>query len=140
MSERLGYVLKRAQHALRTSIDDQLNPLGLTTAQYNLLSAVAVEPGISNAALARMAFVTAQSMQGIVANMEKQGLLRRVPHPTHGRIRQSELTRKGTDLLARANKVLIGIEEKMTEGLSQEEVEALRRALLRCAENMQITS
>lgn len=140
MSERLGYVLKRAQHALRTSIDDQLNPLGLTTAQYNLLSAVAVEPGLSNAALARMAFVTAQSMQGIVANMEKRGLLRRVPHPTHGRIRQSELTRKGMDLLARANKVLIGIEEKMTEGLSQEEVETLRRALLRCAENMQIPS
>jgi DNA-binding MarR family transcriptional regulator len=140
MSERLGYVLKRAQHALRTSIDDQLNHLGLTTAQYNLLSAVAGEPGISNAALARMAFVTAQSMQGIVANMEKQGFLRRVPHPTHGRIRQSELTRKGTDVLARAHKVLIGIEEKMTEGLSQEEVEALRCALLRCAENMQNAS
>jgi DNA-binding MarR family transcriptional regulator len=137
MSERLGYVLKRAQHALRTSIDHQLNHLGLTTAQYNLLSAVAGEPGISNAALARMAFVTAQSMQGIVANTEKQGLLRRVPHPTHGRIRQSELTRKGTDVLARAHKVLIGIEEKMTAGLSQEEVESLRCALLRCAENMQ---
>ena len=140
MSERLGYVLKRAQHALRTSMDDQLNHLGLTTAQYNLLSAVAREPGISNAALARMAFVTAQSMQGIVANMEKQGLLRRVPHPTHGRIRQSELTRKGTDVLARAHKVLIGIEEKMTAGLSQEEVEALRCALLRCAENLQNAS
>ena len=137
MSERLGYLLKRAQHALRTSIDEQLNPLGLTTAQYNLLSAVAVEPGVSNAALARMAFVTAQSMQGIVANMERQGLLRRVPHPTHGRIMQSELTRRGTALLARANKVLVGIEEKMTRGLTQGEVEALRCALLRCAENMQ---
>jgi hypothetical protein len=45
MSERLGYVLKRAQHALRTSMDDQLKHLGLTTAQYNLLSAVAVEAG-----------------------------------------------------------------------------------------------
>jgi DNA-binding MarR family transcriptional regulator len=138
MSERLGYVLKRAQHGLRTSIDDQLSPLGLTTAQYNLLSAVAVEPGISNAALARMAFVTAQSMQGIVANMERQGLVRRAPHPTHGRIRQSKLTRKGADLLAKAHKVLIGIEEKMTAGLSEEEVEALRLALLRCAENMQV--
>ena len=140
MSERLGYVLKRAQHALRTSIDDQLNHLALTTAQYNLLSAVAGEPGISNAALARMAFVTAQSMQGIVANLEKRGLLRRIPHPTHGRIRQSELTRKGTDILARAHKVLIGIEEKMTAGLRQEEVDALRCALLRCAENMQNAS
>ena len=140
MSGRLGYVLKRAQHGLRTSMDDQLNHLGLTTAQYNLLSAVAGEPGISNAALARMAFVTAQSMQGIVANMEKQGLLRRVPHPTHGRIRQSKLTRKGTDALERAHKMLIGIEEKMTAGLSRKEVEALRCALLCCAENMQDAS
>ncbi len=137
MSERLGYVLKRAQHALRASMDVQLSPLGLTTAQYNLLSAVALEPGISNAALARMAFVTAQSMQGIVANMEKQGLLRRVPHPAHGRIRQSELTREGAELLSKAHKLLIGIEEKLTEGLSQDEIEALRCALLRCAENMQ---
>ncbi len=139
MSERLGYLLKRAQHALRTSIDDQLSPLGLTTAQYNLLSAVAFEPGISNAALARMAFVTAQSMQGVIANMEKQGLLRRVPHPTHGRIRRSELTRRGAEILAKAHKVLIGIEERMTEGFDQAEIEALRCALLRCAENMQVT-
>ena len=137
MSDRLGYILKRAQHALRTSIDDRLNTLGLTTAQYNLLSAVAVEPGISNASLARMAFVTAQSMQGIVANLEKQGLLRRVPHPTHGRIRQSELTSKGAEILARAHKELVGIEARMTAGLADEEVEALRCALLRCAENMQ---
>ena len=137
MSERLGYALKRAQHALRTSIDNQLQPLGLTTAQYNLLSAVAVEPGISNASLARMAFVTAQSMQGIVANMEQQGFIRRVPHPTHGRIRQSELTAKGTHRLERANMVLFGIEERMTNRLSQQEVEALRCALLRCAENME---
>ncbi|WP_419805969.1 MarR family winged helix-turn-helix transcriptional regulator [Terriglobus sp.] len=139
MSERLGYLLKRAQHALRTSIDDQLSPLGLTTAQYNLLSAVAFEPGISNAALARMAFVTAQSMQGVIANMEKQGLLRRVPHPTHGRIRRNELTRRGAEILAKAHKVLIGIEERMTEGFDQTEIEALRCALLRCAENMQVT-
>lgn len=139
MAERLGYALKRAQHALRTSIDDQLQPLGLTTAQYNLLSAVAAEPGISNASLSRMAFVTAQSMQGIVANMELQGFLRRVPHPTHGRVRQSELTPAGTDVLVRANKLLLGIEEKLTQGLSQVEVEALRCALLRCAENMQTT-
>lgn len=136
MSERLGYALKRAQHALRMSIDNQLQPLGLTTAQYNLLSAVAAEPGISNASLARWAFVTAQSMQGIVANMELQGLLRRVPHPTHGRIRQSELTRAGRDVLAKANKILLGVEERMTEGLSEAEVEVLRCALLRCAENM----
>jgi DNA-binding MarR family transcriptional regulator len=135
-AHRLGYVLKRAQHALRMSMDELLEPIGLTVPQYNVLSAVQLQPGISNAALARGAFVTAQSMQGIVANLERLGLLRRRPHPTHGRIQQSELTVKGDAVLAKAHKLLIGVEEAMTSGFKKEEIEALRSLLHRCAENM----
>ena len=54
-------------------MDDRLSHLGVTTAQFNVLSAVQQQPGISNASLARGAFVTAQSMLGIVANLEKRG-------------------------------------------------------------------
>jgi DNA-binding MarR family transcriptional regulator len=135
-AHRLGYLLKRAQHALRMSMDELLEPIGLTVPQYNVLSAVQLQPGISNAALARGAFVTAQSMQGIVANLERIGLLRRKPHPTHGRIRQSELTEKGDVVLAKAHKLLIGVEKAMTSGFKKEEIEALRSLLHRCAENM----
>ncbi len=135
-AHRLGYMLKRAQHALRMSMDELLEPIGLTVPQYNVLSAVELQPGISNAALARGAFVTAQSMQGIVANLERLGLLCRKPHPTHGRIRQSELTEKGDVMLAKAHKLLIGVEEAMTSGFKKEEVEALGSLLHRCAENM----
>jgi DNA-binding MarR family transcriptional regulator len=135
-ARRLGYMLKRAQHALRMSMDELLEPTGLTVPQYNVLSAVQLQPGISNAALARGAFVTAQSMQGIVANLERIGLLRRKPHPTHGRIRQSELTEKGDVVLEKAHKLLIGVEEAMTSGFKKEEIEALRSLLHRCAKNM----
>jgi hypothetical protein len=34
VAKRFGYVLKRAQHALRISLDNALRPLGLTTPQY----------------------------------------------------------------------------------------------------------
>ena len=136
-AQRLGYVLKRAQHALRTNMDEQLSPLGLTAPQYNVLSAVQLQPGISNASLARSAFVTAQSMQGIVANLEKVGLLRRNPHPTHGRIRRSELTKKGDEVLEKAQGVLSGLEETMTAGFKREEISLLHSMLRRCAENMQ---
>ena len=117
-------------------MDELLEPTGLTVPQYNVLSAVQLQPGISNAALARGAFVTAQSMQGIVANLERLGLLRRKPHPTHGRIRQSELTKTGDVVLAKAHKLLIGVEETMTSGFHKEEIEALRSLLHRCAENI----
>ena len=139
MAHRLGYILKRAQHALRTMMDDALGPLGLTAPQYNVLSAVQLQPGISNASLARAAFVTAQSMQGIVANLERVGFLRRKPHPTHGRIRPSELTENGVEVLTKAHEVLIGVEQTMTRGFKREEVEMLQFLLRRYAENMQST-
>lgn len=136
MSGQLGYLLKRAQHTLRTTMDANLSPLGLTAPQFNVLSAVDTEPGISNAELARGAFVTAQSMQGIVANLEKVGLIRRDPHPTHGRIQRSELTEKGRRTLAKAHRLLVDVEGKMIFGLRDEEVNALRALLRRCADNL----
>lgn len=136
MALRLGYILKRAQHALRTGMDEQLSPFGLTAPQYNVLSAVQLVPGISNASLARAAFVTAQSMQGIVANLEKVGFLSRDSHPTHGRIRRSKLTRKGVEALSLAHQAVNGVEARMTAGLSGQELEALRSMLERCVENM----
>ena len=58
LAHRLDYTLKRAQHALRISMDEQLGPLGLTAPQYNAFSVVQLQPGISNAALAHTAFVS----------------------------------------------------------------------------------
>jgi DNA-binding MarR family transcriptional regulator len=136
MADRLGYVLKQAQHALRTSMDEKLSHLGVTTAQFNVLSAVQRQPGISNACLARGAFVTAQSMLGIVANLEKMRLLHRTPHQTHGRIMQSELTEKGTDVLASARQAIDDVEKCMTVGFTAEEIRTLRSMLQRCAQNM----
>ena len=136
MADRLGYVLKRAQHALRTSMDDRLSHLGVTTAQFNVLSAVQQRPGISNASLARGSFVTAQSMLGIVANLEKMGLLHRTPHRTHGRIMQSELTQRGTEVLASAREAIDDVEKNMTVGFTADEIGTLRSMLQRCTQNM----
>lgn len=134
--ERLGYLLKRTQHALRAKMDQLLEPLGLTAPQYNVLSAVQRSPGISNAALARGAFVTAQSMLGIVANLEHLGLITREAHPTHGRIRSSELTEKGTAASRKAHRLLSGVDETMTFGFSDKERNLLRSLLEKCAKNL----
>ena len=134
--KRLGYVLKRAQHALRIRMDEILLPLALTTPQYSVLSAVELVPGISNAALARAAFVTAQTMQGIVANLERMGLLQRTADPGHGRIRRGELTKHGHEVLARAHQWVAAVESRMLSGLSEKESAALATLLERCTENL----
>jgi DNA-binding MarR family transcriptional regulator len=133
---RLGYVLKRAQHALRTGMDNKLHPLGITTSQYNVLAAIERDPGISNADLARGGFITAQSMVGIVANLERMGLIQRHDHPQHGRVRRTELTSKGRSALQKAHKLLSGVEDAMTLGFSSREREELGKLLSRCTDNL----
>ena len=74
-------------------------------------------------------------MQGIIANLERIGLLHRVSHPTHGRILRTELTKVSSKTLAKAHIVLAGVEETMTSELNGEEIERVRLLLLRCVES-----
>jgi len=136
MARRLGYALKRAQHALRTQIDAVLRPLGLTAPQYAVLTAIELDPGISNAALARAAFVKPPTMQGIVGNLEREGLLRRVADPNHGRILKGVLTAKGQRTLLRAHTLVTEIEASMIAAMSPGEITHLTEFLLECANSL----
>jgi DNA-binding MarR family transcriptional regulator len=136
VAKRLGYALKRAQHALRTSMDEALRPLALTTPQYAVLCAVEVEPGLSNARLARAAFVTAQTMQGVLVNLERDGLLARRPDPTNGRVLRSELTRRGRLVLARAHFAVRVVEDRMVASFGEEASAQLAVSLSKCADDL----
>ena len=134
VAKRLGYALKRAQHALRVSMDNALRPLALTTPQYAVLSAVEAEPGLSNARLARAAFVTAQSMQGILANLERDGLLKRRPDPGHGRVLMNELTPNGLQMVTDAHRVVQVVEDRMIAVFGPEAADKVAVQLSRCAD------
>ncbi len=134
----IGYKLKLAQHALRMCMDDALRVLGLTTPQYAVLSQLELKPGISNAALARASFITAQTMHGIVSNLEKQGLLKRKQDASHGRILRTVLTKKGHDLVVRAHTVVAEAEDMMMSSMSQERKILLEKLLVECINNLNL--
>ena len=130
----VGYELKRVQHALRLSMDRALRVEGLTTPQYATLSVLAAEPGLSGADLARRSFVTPQTMNQIVANLEEAELVERRKHPVHGRVLQAYLTGAGRELVSRADEVADGITLRMLDGLDKGERLRLLEALRGCAE------
>ena len=140
VAKRLGYALKRAQHALRVSMDEALRPCHLTTPQYAVLSAVEAEDGLSNARLARAAFVTAQAMQGVLANLERDGFIRRPPDPHHGRVLRSELTARGRKVLARAHASVRVVEDRMVASFGRAEAARLAVALSKCADDLRSTA
>jgi len=133
MEDRLGYELKRAQRGLRLAMDQQLAGLGLTTPQYAALAVLEDAPGISSAELARRCFVTPQTMNALVAGLERRGLLGRQAHPVHGRILETTLTGEGAGLLRRADERVRAIEACMASSLSAKERRQLLELLRRCA-------
>lgn len=133
VTKRLSHALTQAQHALRLATDDALRPLNMTTSQYAALSAIDVEPGRSTARLARAASVTSQTMQGILANLERDGLLVRHPDPYHGRRLRIHLTIEGQRTLAHAHGAVSAVESAMVGLFGDDAAERLATALAKCA-------
>lgn len=138
VARRLGYALKRAQHALRLNMDGALRTVQLTMPQYAVLCAIEAEQGLSNARLARAAFVSAQTMQGILANLERDGLVRRPPDPSHGKILRNELTDRGRKLLTKAHLAVHIVEDRMVASLGEKAAERLAAALSKCADDLTV--
>ena len=130
----IGFALKQAQQALRTRLDSGLREIGLTTPQYAVLAFLKVEAGASNAALARRAFVTPQTMQAILVALERAGLIARTPHPEHGRVQMTELTARGRGALEAASGIVADAEERLRKASAPFDPQAVAAILLRLAE------
>ncbi len=130
---RVGYVLKEVQQALRAAMDDALRRQALTTPQYAALSALAEGGDLSGAELARRGFVTPQTMNGIVGNLEAAGLIARRVDPADARVLRVALTPAGRARLDACHRAVAVVEERMVSGLRPEERTWLLDALRRCA-------
>ena len=94
-SGRTGYLLRQLIHAFHTTQEQGLRPYGLNSPQFGALFVLDHEPGLSSADLARAMGVTPQAANLLVAGMEREGLVRREPHPTHKRVLETYPTDEG---------------------------------------------
>ena len=129
---RVGYLIKRAQSVLHDAMADALGPYGLTVTQFAVLTALEEEPGLSNADLARRAFVTPQSMHAVLQELESRQFLVRRTHPQHRRVLQAELTEGGRGTLEEAADAVDAVEERMLGKLSDLARSRLAGALSSC--------
>jgi len=125
----VGYLLKEAASALRAAMEDVLRPLGMTVTHYSCLELLAQRPGSSNSDLARGAFVTRQSMNVLLQQLERDGVVTRAPEARVGRALPTRLTDAGRSALAEASAAVRGVELRMLEGLSASEQSQAFRTL-----------
>jgi DNA-binding MarR family transcriptional regulator len=130
---RIGYLLVQASQTLRAALGATLLPHGLTPSQYAVLSVLARDPGSSGADLARACNTTPQAMNGVLATLEREDLIERRPHPTHGRILQVTLSAEGERRLEAANPAVRDLEGEIEDGFSADEIATVRAWMVESA-------
>jgi DNA-binding MarR family transcriptional regulator len=132
----VGYVLKQAAVALRNAMDQALRPLRLTVPQYACLELLGQRPGLSNAELARGAFVTRQSMNDVLRGLEDRGLVTRPAAAPRGRELPTTLTPAGRQQLQSASAAVRRIEHQMCHTLSPPQQREMLEMLGTCIQNL----
>jgi DNA-binding MarR family transcriptional regulator len=134
--EMSGYLIKRAQAAIHVCLEEIVAPHGLGIPQFVVLSLLAETPGLANAELARRAFVTPQSMNEVLKQLESTGLVERRQNPANARILNAQLTRTGTRKWSVVSSQVRELEARLLSGLTSDERQNLNRALLTIIDNV----
>ncbi|MFJ4680089.1 MarR family winged helix-turn-helix transcriptional regulator [Kitasatospora sp. NPDC088783] len=121
LDSSLGYLLKEASSVLRSAMEEVLRPLGMTVTHYSCLELLAQRPGLSNSELARGAFVTRQSMNVLLQNLERDGYVTRPAEPPVGKALPARLTPRGRRSLERASAAVRSVEVRMLAGMTEAE-------------------
>lgn len=105
----------------------------VTVTQARIAQRVA-EHGSRLTDLAEQAQVTKQTASLLVAALEKQGLVERVPDPSDGRARLICFTPRGRAAAQYAHSVAVGVEQSWNEHLGPDLARCLREALTKLRE------
>ena len=122
--------LVRAESLLHAELSRRLRGFGLSTATFNVLMILegSREP-LCPYEIGERLLVTRGTVTGLLDSLEKQGLVRRVPHPADRRMLQIELTETARSLLADVWHEHFPAEDEMTSVLTDREKETLVRLL-----------
>ncbi len=132
----LGYLLRQASGLVRVAMERALADLDVTPPQFAVLTMIAAYPGISGAELARLTFLTPQTINVIVRNLLRDGAVEKTAHAKHGRILQLTATARGLQLLKRCRSRVAEVESRLVGRLGREDERVVRRWLSAVADEL----
>ena len=132
----LPYLLAQANGAVRLALERAFADLNVTLPQFSVLTMIHAYPGTSGADLARLTLLTPQTINLIVKNLERDGLVVKTPDDVHGRIIRIEITDKGRQLRQRCRTRADQMERLLVADLSEAEQRTIRKWLVRVTQSL----
>jgi len=116
----------RVQQIIQSAVDGALKPHGLTFARYEalVLLTFAKHASLPMRVMGERLQLHPTSVTNIVDRLERDGLVKRVPHPTDRRTTLVEITEKGRGLKDEATTAVTDIDFGL-QGLTGKQIEQL---------------
>ena len=133
VSDRLAYLLKRAQVELAGLHEELLAPFGISAGELAILLLIDAREPESQQQVARRLGIDRTTMVALIDALEDKELVARRPDASDRRRNVIELTATGTKTLRRATRASDQAEQRLLAELSQVEAAQLRNLLRRIA-------
>jgi len=127
ISDRLGYVLRRASSVMMADLGGALAVTGLRPVEATILILVEANPRCTQSDIGRMLGIKRANMVPLIAGLSAKGLIDK--SPVDGRSQSLTLTAAGRDRRDQADALMRDHEARFEAMLSSGEVDALRTAL-----------
>ena len=134
--KELAWEIGETSRMMRRYYDRRASALGVTSAQWRMLLRLAREPGLKQVELAERLDVEPITACRIVDRLEEAGLVERQRDPGDRRAWRLVVTEKAEPILARLRALAEEMSGEAFEGMSIEEVEAMRSKLSRIRDNV----
>lgn len=121
--DRVALLIKRTSLVIEKLSNQALAPYDLSHTQYKIMMMLYRNPDMSirQIDIEEKFSLTNPSVSGIIQNLEKKGLVRRVQNPEDKRSKLVCLTEKAFALKDELDQLGETLEKKVTEGLNEEE-------------------
>jgi DNA-binding MarR family transcriptional regulator len=133
--ESVGYLMRRILNTVSLEVERELEPSGLTNAQWVPLLKLSMGSASTVAELARECMLDAGGMTRLLDRLETKGLVRRVRSSDDRRVVNLELTDEGRAAAKKIPAVLCGVQNAHMRGFTTEEWQLLRSMLRRILDN-----
>jgi DNA-binding MarR family transcriptional regulator len=133
--QSVGYLMRRILNIVAQEVERELEPSGLTNAQWVPLLKLYMGSASTVAELARECNLDAGGMTRLLDRLEGKGLLRRIRSSEDRRVVNLELTEEGREAAREIPAVLCGVQNAHMRGFTLEEWQLLKGLLRRILDN-----
>lgn len=137
-NETLGLIFRRITHAAKKETDNNLRRLNLTMSQGLILEYLnnTSDEELTQKSIEQHFNLQHPTVSGILKRLEKHGFIITSVNKADRRVKDISLTEKARQIEEIARQDKKQMEETLVKGLSDEEIETLRRLLTKVLDNM----